>query len=179
MHGLGLSVPILYHILGKTYFILLISVLFLSSIAIELLRRKKSLSKKIDEINRVFGSRWGGHTHFLLGTLVVALLTPEGVLVAAILMLTLGDSAAALIGAKFGRHKIKKGKTIEGSLACFLVCVTTSIFISRFYNVSIEALLAGSLVATITESFSTHLDDNLTIPIATGFTIQLITMFSG
>ncbi|RLG69619.1 MAG: hypothetical protein DRO11_07495 [Methanobacteriota archaeon] len=166
--------PLLYHSLGKTGFTMLVAFLLIVSITVDVLRRKKLLGEKIEEINRVFGSRWEGHIYFLLGTLIVTLLTEEGVLVAAILMLTLGDGAAALIGTKFGRHKIKKNKSVEGSLACFLACIATSMFISNFYGVDLEALLAGALVATATETFSTRLDDNLTIPIATGLTIQLI-----
>ncbi|MDR1720956.1 MAG: hypothetical protein LBR09_00970 [Endomicrobium sp.] len=66
-----------------------------------------------------------------------------------------GDSAAALVGKAFGRHKIFRGKSLEGSLACLLVCFISGIFIFNW-----EFALIGAVVATIVEAVPWKIGDN-------------------
>jgi len=70
------------------------------------------------------------------------------------------DASAALIGMKYGKHKLYKKKTWEGSIACIIVAITC---LTIFYPLPI-AIIAG-IIATTIEILP--LDDNLFIPLIT------------
>merc|ERR1711938_40285 len=77
------------------------------------------------------------------------------VAVTALMYLTLGDTAAALVGVAFGAHPINisetKKKSIEGSLAMFAVCFTScSIMLADVTLVEYVAVFSA-LVATLVE----------------------------
>ena len=85
----------------------------------------------------------------------------------------LGDTAAALIGRRFGRIKTVNGKSLEGVIA-FIIASSIGIFIiSRIVGVPgvkiwmiVFAALAGSLVELFEKQL--HVDDNFSIPVAVG-----------
>ena len=86
-------------------------------------------------------------------------------------------------GIKIGKHKFLKNKSIEGSVA-FLIA---SFFSSLIFISPILALI-GSLAATLAELIPEFrifekmrnmdlIDDNLTIPLFSGFIILLASVF--
>ena len=109
--------------------------------------------------------KYSGVIHTTLGVLaVMALFGREPRLVAAgIYCAAFGDAAAALFGKAFGRHKIRTGKSIEGSLACFVVCLLVG-WSNGFSSYStILAAAAASLVEILPTT--RWLNDNLWMPI--------------
>ncbi|MGB7568553.1 MAG: hypothetical protein WBM07_11885 [Chitinivibrionales bacterium] len=99
-----------------------------------------------------------------------------------------GDAAAALVGQAVGRTKIGK-KSLEGSLACFVLCII--LFTGGFPvvphlleawqgRVPLFLALAGSLFITVMELFPIRItkkisiNDNLTVPVLTGIMLQLL-----
>lgn len=90
--------------------------------------------------------------------------TPSIVL-ASISVQVFADSAAALIGINFGKHKLYKKKTIEGSTACLIVAI---ICINFFFPLHIAII--GGVIATIVELLP--LDDNLFVPLFTAIAIK-------
>ena len=85
----------------------------------------------------------------------------------------LADTAAALIGRRFGKHRFPNGKSLEGCLAFFVT--GTLVMVAGFLAFAYPPLvLAGGLLgivaATLLELFNCelHLDDNFTIPLAAG-----------
>ncbi|MCH8328532.1 MAG: hypothetical protein IID15_08445 [Candidatus Marinimicrobia bacterium] len=64
-----------------------------------------------------------GATYLLVGAALTVMLFPIAVALPALLFMSWGDAAAALIGQKYGRLKWAKNKTVEGSLACLVVCL--------------------------------------------------------
>lgn len=120
----------------------------------------------------------GGEVYFLIGSIIVLAVFDLRIAVAAILMTIFGDMSAALIGRKFGKHYISflEEKAWEGILAQFFVNIFIGIFVffilpgSSFLILSFWiVILVMSLTATITETLSTKIDDNLLIPIFAGF----------
>ena len=103
----------------------------------------------------------------------------EEIAVVALLYLSLGDSAAALVGKHYGRIKLVGQRTLEGSLAAFNTCLLVSLFALwlspdfGWYFTPIT-LLVGSLVATLSELFYLPLDDNFRIPVFAGLAMELI-----
>jgi diacylglycerol kinase (CTP) len=93
-----------------------------------------------------------------------------------------GDAVAALVGQSIGRVKIG-GKTLEGSIACFVLCLCFFglvfphvPFLLDAWNGSMPPALAvmASLCITILELFPLRLmarfevNDNLLVPVVTG-----------
>ncbi len=93
----------------------------------------------------------------------------RNIVMASFMYLAFGDSSAALFGRAFGKHQIIKGKTVEGSLACFIVCL-----ISGFFFLSPPLALIGAVVATLVELIPWPLSDNFWMPLVASGTLILV-----
>lgn len=97
----------------------------------------------------------------------------------ALSVMLIGDTCAALIGRKLGRHKINRGlKSIEGSVAFFLSSSLILLFYMQVYNQTLSFLLFGTIgivTATFCEIYENriHLDDNFSIPLAVGLFLYI------
>lgn len=71
---------------------------------------------------------WNGVVFYLLGTWIVLYCFPKDVATVAIMLLSWCDTAASTFGRLYGRYtpRIRKGKSLAGSLAAFLVGVATA-----------------------------------------------------
>lgn len=118
-------------------------------------------------------------------TIVVAsaaftiLIFRQEIAVVALLFLSLGDSAAALVGKHFGRIRLVGQRTLEGSLAALSTCLLVSLvalWVSPDFGWYLTplTLLVGSLVATVSELFYLPLNDNFRIPVFAGLAMELI-----
>lgn len=123
-------------------------------------------------------------SYFLIALFVIVALFPKPIVILSILCLALGDPAACMVGIKFGKDALTKGKTVQGSLACFLVCAFLSFIVLSSYGISSEYLglicVAVAFSATVTELLTTKLlDDNFTMPIVTAVILYpLLTTFT-
>ncbi len=127
----------------------------------------------------------GAEVFFLIGSIICLAVFDLRVAIAAILMTTFGDMAAALIGKRFGKHWIKclKKKAWEGVIAelianlivGFLVLRTTFWWISGagYGNPMWAVIIVMALTATFVETVINKLDDNLLIPVFAGFNGQI------
>ncbi len=125
----------------------------------------------------------GGDVFFLIGAILVLSIFNIRIAVTAILMTTFGDMAAALVGKKYGAHKIPyfKNKSWEGSLSGFFVNIIIAVIVFSWGNPDIVyssavwiLILVMSLTASFVEAVVRKLDDNLLIPVFAGFNGQLI-----
>ncbi|WP_027369850.1 diacylglycerol/polyprenol kinase family protein [Desulfovermiculus halophilus] len=73
-----------------------------------------------------------------------------------------GDAAAALIGAKLGRIRIRGGKSLEGSLAFLAACLLSTAWIMPDRWILLILSAAG---LTLAELFLTRVDDNFCAPL--------------
>jgi len=109
---------------------------------------------------------------FFIGILLPLLFFERKIAVAAVLFLIYGDFFAELIGTKFGKIKIFRKKSLEGSLACFGSCV----IIGLILNLGWILILVGSLAATLSELYSElmKIDDNLAMGMIAGLVMSLV-----
>ena len=124
------------------------------------------------EVTRDFEShRLTGASYVMIGALIVLSIFESRICIPALLIMSFSDSAAAIIGKKYGKTKIFD-KTLEGSLAFLLTSFVIVIFFipDIDFTFSIIAIIASTIVELVPKS---NLDDNLLIPIVSAFIISL------
>ncbi|MEN6364006.1 MAG: diacylglycerol/polyprenol kinase family protein [Rectinema sp.] len=106
------------------------------------------------------------------GAFLSLLLFPEPAASIAIYTLAFGDSFSSLIGKTVGRIPMPftRGKSLEGSLACFTVTFASALAITARPGPS--AIVA--LVSTLVEGLPLKDWDNIALPLAAGITSILV-----
>ena len=177
IHLLGLVVPILYFFTSRDLAIIGVGGLVTLALAAELLKSVAPAFRVIflrifSPILRSQEQKGGltGATYFLIGSFLCILLFDKTLAIVCLCFLTLGDLFAALIGKQWGRIKLFSRKSLEGSLACFVVCAAAALLIGLHPVVAI----AGALVATLIELLPVGVDDNVTIPVTSGLAMHLL-----
>ncbi len=100
-------------------------------------------------------------------------LFPSVIAAAALAVMLIADTAAALVGRRWGRHKTVNGKSIEG-VAAFLVAGWAVIAVPGLFAAmpwtACLAGMAGVIAAAFAELFEKQirLDDNFSIPLIVG-----------
>jgi dolichol kinase len=113
---------------------------------------------------------WSGASWMLAAQLLAVLVFPRPTAIAALWAVSVGDAAAALVGRAFGRRRLANGKSVEGTLACFLATLLGSLWLAALAP---GAALVAAATAASAELPSRPLDDNLRIVLATGCAISL------
>ncbi len=124
---------------------------------------------------REFNSLTGG-SYLLLASLVSLIIfrTQPGVFVAAVSFLILGDTAAALVGLSFGRIRILR-KTLEGTLACLVVCLFVAWVVSRLKGLDLPlgVGILGAITASAVEAMPVEVNDNVVVPLVSGAVMMI------
>jgi dolichol kinase/phosphoserine phosphatase len=110
---------------------------------------------------------------YAIGIIISLAMFPEPLNYASIAILTFGDGFASILGKRFGQtiSPINKLKTIEGSIfGWFFAFLGSLIFIDT------TRALIGATVGLVIESLPSPIDDNLAIPLASGFALSLWTL---
>jgi len=109
-------------------------------------------------------------TLFLIAAALTIALFPRGVALASLLFLTVGDPVAEIVGVSWGRLKILRGKTLEGTLAgaCACFAVGAPLLLIDGLGLDLQVLAIGALAAAITELLPFPVDDNFTVPLGSG-----------
>jgi dolichol kinase len=183
IHFTSLSIPIIYYFISTDTAAIILAVLAGLALIIDWARY---LSPEVGKIfYKIFGfllrehevddkkRNLNGATYVLISALIGVLIFPKLVFIAAFSILIVSDSLAALIGRKFGRRKFM-AKSLEGTLTFFVSACIVILFTPKIGNFPEEYIIGfiGAFVGAIVENISFKLiDDNLSIPIAVGFTI--------
>jgi dolichol kinase len=111
-------------------------------------------------------------TWYLLGLAVATAIAPREAVCVAALVLAFGDPAAAIIGHRWGRRKLRRDKSVVGTLA-FVVAGALAAGVYLALAAPHVGLVRGlALVVTVAavgaavELFGDRLDDNFGIPVA-------------
>jgi len=135
--------------------------------------------------------RLGGEIFFLLGAIMVYSIFDVRIATTAVLMTTFGDLAASLVGKYFGRTWLSESKRIalEGIAAQFFVDLFVGfIFLRTIVDGSVwwlegftimgapmwMPIFIMALIATLVETCVSKIDDNLLIPVFSGFAGHLV-----
>ena len=128
----------------------------------------------------------GGHVFLGIGAIIVISVFSKEVAQLAILMTVVGDAAAAIFGRAYGKHFIPglKGKAIEGVFAEFVCDIIVGIvyfvlFFEGVWGMWWVVLVVMAVSATVTETISGKMDDNLLVPVFCGFTGEMLVVLLG
>lgn len=194
--GNGLMSGMLYTHWPDQKFMLLIAYSYTGSmVLLEILRR---IHPKINAflVNIVFGAiarpieahRINAATWYGAAIILIVHLFPPAACICAVLILGVGDPAAALIGRRYGHIKLRGRKSLEGTLGFVGVAfVVTAIFLLVTHNPAIQrvtpaatalaamALAAvGAVAGALTEAFSDKIEDNFSIPVVVAGVCSLL-----
>ena len=118
------------------------------------------------ESTRVTGATWLISAMFL-----AVLLLPRDAAIIATWAAAVGDTAAALIGMRFGRiRSARDGKSLEGSAACLLATLAGALLLAR---VGMGTAILAALAAAVGERLPWPDDDNIRIITAVGVTMMI------
>ena len=120
------------------------------------------------------GRRLTGATYLMVGALFTFLLFGPEVAVPALLFLSLGDPAAAVVGRRMPGPRIF-GKSPGGTAAFVALGLVTVGALTGSGAVEYHCgLLIGALIAGLVELAPVDLDDNLTIPLIAGASMHFL-----
>ena len=168
VHLSSLTIALFFYLYGKKITLQILIPLTVSFIALDFFRTK---SKRLGDIyNYLFNSitrekesnSLTGASYVFLSYSLVILFFNKSIAIPALLIMSICDSIAALIGKCYGTIKIKN-KTLEGSIG-FFFCSIIIILLSELHLI---AAIISCFIATITELFAPKkINDNLLIPIS-------------
>lgn len=106
-----------------------------------------------------------GATYLAVSYLLAAVLFPRPLAVVAMLYSGLGDAAAALVGKRWGRHRIASGKSWEGAGAGLLVNLAAGLAVP---GLPMAPIVVGAVAAATLEFLPLPIDDNLRVTVGGG-----------
>ncbi len=177
-HLFGIIVPAGYYLLPEAIGRRLLIALTVLAITIDVIRLNEPrirtffyfLFGKVvrdHERNNLLGS-----SYVLLSALLCAYAFERPIAIVAMACLIVGDAMAAIVGRRFG-HPLVFGKSIEGSLACFLSCLVVAVAYPGD-PFTWRMMLGGAAAATVFELVPIPLDDNMRISLSAGFAMTLL-----
>jgi dolichol kinase len=181
---IGMSIlPLGLFLFDRDIATVLIAAALTFAIVVDIIRLRSDRVRRLFE--RVFGESLRPHEKYELtgstfmgiSALLCVVLFPVPIAVAALLFLSIGDSAAALVGMRWGRTTLVPGKTLEGTLACLASCSIIGIAVP---GVPFIAGITGALTATIVELLGFGaMDDNFGIPILSALAMWITASVAG
>lgn len=192
IHLCALSIPITYTFLSTELILSIIIPLTLCFVILDLLSKKIKFIRLF--VFKYFGRMLRSHETdknivlngaswvMISATLCIAAF-PKIICITSFSIMIISDISAALIGRRFGKHKIY-GKSYEGC-AAFILSAIVVVFITGINFQMPEYFFVfgifASIVGAVVELYSTalYLDDNISIPIAIGSTFLLLNYLFG
>lgn len=186
IHLGSLSIPIIYYFITKELALMLLIPVTIFSIFLDFGRYI------FPALGKLFYSLFGfmlrehemdqrkknlsGATYVFISALIVIIIFPKLFAILGLAVLIIGDTSAALIGRKFGKHKFLS-KSLEGTLAFFLSSIVVVFLTPKVEGNWLEYLIGIIAVgiAAIAENISYgYADDNFSIPISIGVSMWIL-----
>lgn len=125
-----------------------------------------------------------GTSYLLTGVLIVVFIFPKEVVLLTLLFLAFADPIASYFGIRYGKDKIFGHKSLQGSLAAFIVCAVLTFGFLFSNNLLLDRIivvsLLGGLIGALAELIPVYkLDDNLTLPILSSTSLWLLFLLFG
>ena len=179
IHLFNLAIPFsyLYVFPEKWVFVKLLSILMVVCIIFDILRHKVAWVKSLftlfinsmlrghEQEGKLTGATW-----VMIGAVISIILFSKPVAIIALIFMSLGDSAAGLIGQRYGKHKIWN-KSWEGFFGGLFVCIIIGM---NYSLLPMTISLSGAVAAMVMEILPIPLDDNFKIPLGAGAIMMML-----
>jgi glycerol-3-phosphate acyltransferase PlsY len=167
IHLAGAAFPLLYIVAPRQVVLLAAAICLAFVVVIEWGRRHWQTLERLFEWLIGPALREGEErgpttgTWSMLGIIITVLAFKREIAIPAMFYAHLGDPAAEVAGRNWGRHRIASGKSLEGSLGCFFICVAIGLACTRILPLSAVVAVVGALTATIADAMPLPKGDNL------------------
>ena len=192
IHLISLSIPILYIFLDRNTALWVLIPLTFIFILFDVWSRFNPYLKML--VHKLFGKLLRPHevgekfvlngaSWVLISAVICVALFPKILTVVSFSILIISDLFAALVGKKFGKHKLVKNKSWEGTSAFILTAIIVINIYGFIYAAPMIFFFGGIAAAVISaffEAFSPllYVDDNLSIPISAGFVLWAFGLYA-
>jgi dolichol kinase len=189
IHLSSLWMPAAIWILPHSVSVILFGALLPVSFLVEILRSSKSkFAKKFNNLfksilrdgeKKAKGINITGATYVIVAALFCVIFFSREIAVTALSVMLISDSAAALIGRKYGKHDMGEGKTLEGCAAFIISGILVVYLVGYFGEQADNFYVSGGIaviMALLAEIYSRkfYIDDNLSIPLVVGLIMSVI-----
>ena len=179
IHLFNLAIPFgyLYVFPEKWVFVKLLSILMVLFIIFDILRHKVTWVKSLFSL--FIDSMLRSHeqegkltcaTWVMIGAVISIILFSKPVAIIALIFMSLGDTAAGVIGQRYGKHKIWN-KSWEGFFGGLFVCIIIGM---NYSLLPMTISLSGAVAAMVMEIVPIPLDDNFKIPLGAGAIMMML-----
>jgi len=181
LRPLAVIFPLLYLFMDKRFMLIFVGSVALAPLLLDIVRL---LSQKTNlflfKTPIIFKQKerqtFSSISLFLVAIFLAFLVFPKGIGILASTFLIFGDVFAKVVGMMFGKVHIFK-KTLEGSVAYFLMAIIFGLVFLPYIEVNLWMLLVGALAATIVELIPWGIDDNISVALISGAAMYLMTIF--
>jgi glycerol-3-phosphate acyltransferase PlsY len=140
-------------------------------------------------------STLNGSTYFLIAASIVFAFCDKSIAAIALAFVAVGDPVAGMVGERWGKFRVspdegnssdfakfprnlifrgKKGKSLEGSLACVVACLVVGVILAAVTHVALWVVVVGVICATVIEALPLRVNDNLSIPLVAAGVMSLV-----
>jgi dolichol kinase len=167
IHLAGAAFALLYLVAPRQVVLVIALVALALTVAVEWGRQRWPLLERLFEwligpaLRRGEESKPTTGTWSMLGIMIALFAFRREFAIPAILYAQIGDPAAEIVGRNWGRHRLPNGKSLEGSLGCFIVSLAVGLACCQVLPLSLGVVALGALVATLAEAAPLSLGDNL------------------
>lgn len=176
LHLATLALPLLIWHMPRPYSIALLSIGAGAALLTEVVRRYVPwaryhfLTRTRPLLRGHERKGWAGATYMAIAYLLVYLVFPLPIAVLAMVYSAGGDAAAAIIGKRWGRHRMRTGKSWEGFTAGLAVNFAVGLFVP---GLGLMPAAVGATTAALLEIAPLPLDDNLTVTLGGALALAL------
>jgi dolichol kinase len=182
IHITGLSVPAGIIVFGKIYTAAMIALALMVAFILEAGRLRGRINLPAVRDNEQ--EKVAGYIYYIFGSLITVVLFSPMIALTSMLMLSLGDAVSGLVGSVLMNANVRgqnirwRFKPVPIVASMFLACLIIGYLSSSITKLPWEVYLVGAFGATLADSmaifiYNRGLDDNLTIPLFSGFLMSV------
>lgn len=186
IHYSSSAISIGYYYIDKSVVLVILGVILLLMFAVEFAKYEsdylynlymkyfKHMLREHEYDKRAF--RINGASWVILSCIICIIIFPKLIAIMGMLMLSLADSTAGILGRLYGKKLYAANRSYLGTTVFFVMGIIV-IGITPKYTYSLNEYLIGFaavIVTTFAEAFNLHIDDNFTIPFVGSLSLYVL-----
>jgi dolichol kinase len=185
----GLCIPASGLLVAENIFLPALISITIAALIVEIVRlRSPRVNRRFVTVFRVLlrereVSTLTGSTYLFIAASVVFVLCDKSIAAIALAFVVVGDPVAGMVDERWGMPRASSGKrsghglggrSLEGSLACFVACLVVGVALAAVTHVALWVVVLAAIFATVVESLSWPVNDNLSVPLVAAGVMSLV-----